>query len=166
MSTRLGTLQPHHLDDVVTLEAFARDRPWSARTLAEELVRDSRCYVGAWEGDRLVGFGALHLGLDEAEVLTLVVAPELRRCGIGRLLIERLADEAATRGATSLILEVAATNHAADALYRSVGFTDLGRRRGYYPDGGDAMVMRYRLSPRAPVPQRRVSPAAGTVTPT
>ncbi|MBW3661940.1 MAG: ribosomal protein S18-alanine N-acetyltransferase [Actinobacteria bacterium] len=164
MTTRLATLGARHLDDVVALEAFARDRPWSVRTFAEELVRDDRCYVGAWEGDRLVGFGGLHIGPDEADVLTLVVAPEQRRRGIGRLLVERLADEAVTRGATSLILEVAATNHAAEALYRSVGFTDVGRRPGYYPDGGDAVMLCHCLAARAPVLQRRVARAAGNVT--
>ena len=44
------------------------------------------------------------------------------------------------RGAVSATLEVAAGNMAALALYRAAGFTTRGRRRGYYRDGGDALI--------------------------
>lgn len=164
MRPRTGRLGARDLADVVALEAYARERPWSAATLAEELVRPDRHYLGAWNGDELVGFGALHLGPDEAEVLTLVVAPPHRGRGIGRLLVGRLVEEAEARGSSSLHLEVAASNTPAMTLYRSLNFTDIGLRPAYYPGGDDAVLLVYRFGPRAPVLRRGVSRSAGTVT--
>lgn len=83
---------------------------------------------------------------DEAEILTLAVAPALRRQGIGRALLEAAAAEAARRGALALFLEVAAANTSARALYAAAGFTQVGLRRRYYPGGIDALVLRRPLA--------------------
>lgn len=74
---------------------------------------------------------------DEAELLTLAVAPPARRQGLGRGLLAHFLDEARRRGATRAFLEVAADNGPACALYQAGGFAEDGRRRGYYrgPDG-------------------------------
>jgi ribosomal-protein-alanine N-acetyltransferase len=55
--------------------------------------------------------------------------------------------EAGRRGAGALFLEVAGANAAARALYARMGFRDVGRRRRYYADGTDALVMRAALNP-------------------
>jgi ribosomal-protein-alanine N-acetyltransferase len=83
---------------------------------------------------------------DEAEILTLAVAPTARRRGIGAALLGATRDRAAARGATALFLEVAADNAPARALYASAGFVPVGKRAGYYADGGDAIVLRADLS--------------------
>jgi ribosomal protein S18 acetylase RimI-like enzyme len=54
----------------------------------------------------------------------------------------RAYDDAVTAGATQVLLEVSSTNHAALAFYAAEGFTTLDRRRRYYRDGSDAVVMR------------------------
>jgi ribosomal-protein-alanine N-acetyltransferase len=82
---------------------------------------------------------------DEGEILTLGTHPEHRRKGIaGRLLAAALAD-LAMNGCRRVMLEVAADNTAARALYEAAGFHDIGRRPGYYrrPDGSrvDARLM-------------------------
>lgn len=82
---------------------------------------------------------------DEAEVLTLAVDPASQRQGIGRALLERAAATAQERGAQAIFLEVAADNAPAQALYAALGFAAVGCRRGYYPSGGDALVLRRRL---------------------
>ena len=57
----------------------------------------------------------------------------------------------ATRyGAKSMFLEVSLTNIAAQALYGRMGFTQVGRRRRYYPDGADALVMRRDIATAPP----------------
>jgi len=88
------------------------------------------------------GFVLARVAADEAEILTLAVAPAARRRGLARALLRRAANEAAAAGATSLFLEVADDNAAARALYAAEGFTEVGRRRRYYPGGGDALVLR------------------------
>jgi ribosomal-protein-alanine N-acetyltransferase len=79
---------------------------------------------------------------DDAEVLTLAVTPEARRRGIGSALLRSAIERAAARGAAQMFLEVSVNNAAARALYAGNGFTDAGRRRRYYADGTDALVMR------------------------
>lgn len=78
------------------------------------------------------GFALIRVALDEAELLALAVAPGARRCGLGRALLAAALCESERLGAASLMLEVSAENAPARALYDRAGFTEIGRRRGYY----------------------------------
>lgn len=95
------------------------------------------------EGDAGLLLGRAVAG--EAELLTIAVAPEARRRGLGRKLIARFLYQAQLRGTERAYLEVAADNAPAIALYESAGFVPVGRRRGYYltPEGQrlDALVL-------------------------
>jgi [ribosomal protein S18]-alanine N-acetyltransferase len=71
-----------------------------------------------------------------------------RRC-IAAALLARAAGEAGGRGARSLFLEVAETNVPARLLYGAAGFAEIGRRRRYYEDGTDALIMKLTLRDRA-----------------
>jgi len=82
---------------------------------------------------------------DEAEVLTLAVDPAVRRTGIGRALLDQAMGTARQRGAAAMFLEVAFANAPARSLYAGASFVQVGRRRGYYPEGGDALVLRRSL---------------------
>jgi ribosomal-protein-alanine N-acetyltransferase len=75
----------------------------------------------------------------EVEILTLAVAPQARRQGIGRALVAQVAS--ATPG-QPIFLEVAADNAAGQALYRTAGFLECGCRRDYYGPGRDALILR------------------------
>jgi [ribosomal protein S18]-alanine N-acetyltransferase len=86
------------------------------------------------------------LTVDEAEVLTLAVAPETRRQGIARELLHAMCNEARLRGGRMMFLEVAVGNVAARDLYRRFGFTEAGRRRNYYVDKSDALLLRMNIS--------------------
>ncbi|HET6608027.1 MAG TPA: ribosomal protein S18-alanine N-acetyltransferase [Rhodopila sp.] len=93
------------------------------------------------------GLILIRIAADEAEVLTLAVAPDARRNGFGHALLRQAMETLAVQGAHSLFLEVSVSNPAALALYRKAGFVTAGRRRRYYPDGSDAAVMRCPLIP-------------------
>jgi ribosomal-protein-alanine N-acetyltransferase len=82
---------------------------------------------------------------DDAEVLTLAVAPSVRRQGVATRLLSAAVTEARGCGATAVFLEVATTNLAAQALYRRAGLVEVGRRRRYYADGSDGIVLRLNL---------------------
>jgi ribosomal-protein-alanine N-acetyltransferase len=100
------------------------------------------------------GFALGRVAADEAELLTIAVAPEARRQGLGRARLSAFQAEAARRGAVTAYLEVAETNAAARALYDAAGWVEAGRRRGYYrAEAGpaiDALVMTRRLAPTPP----------------
>jgi ribosomal-protein-alanine N-acetyltransferase len=93
-----------------------------------------------------VGFVLARVAADEAEILTLAVAPTARRQGHGGALLAGAMAAAAARGACAMFLEVAEHNAAARALYGAAGFAEAGRRRGYYADGADALVLRRGLT--------------------
>ena len=88
------------------------------------------------------GFVLVRVAADEAEILTLAVLPERQRHGLASLLMEAANRKAALLGAAAMFLEVAESNDAARALYARLGYEQVGLRRRYYPDGGDALVLR------------------------
>lgn len=93
----------------------------------------------------VAGFVLARVAADEAEILSLAVAPAERRRGLARRLLDTAMRTLAARGATRLFLEVAADNGAALALYGGLAFREVGRRRQYYRrrDGAaaDAIVL-------------------------
>ncbi len=123
---------------------------WDAASLARLIGAEAATSFVAVTGaeHQVIGFIVAFSAVDEAEVLTLAVDPAWRRLGIGRRLVETLAEQLAEHGVTDLILEVAAGNGAARALYRTAGFAEAGRRPGYYAVAGkqpeDAIVLRRR----------------------
>lgn len=97
--------------------------------------------VAAGEEAPPAGFILIRVAADEAEVLTLAVHPAARRQGLGLVLLETAMAAALAQGAARLFLEVSVANEGAQALYAAAGFTEAGRRRRYYPDGSDALVL-------------------------
>lgn len=93
------------------------------------------------------GFAFGRVVLDEVELMLIVIAPEHRRRGEGRRLLDRFEAEAATAGATVVHLEVAASNLAARALYAAAGYAPVGLRAGYYRNGDDAHLLTKSLRP-------------------
>ncbi|MGH3735126.1 MAG: ribosomal protein S18-alanine N-acetyltransferase [Micromonosporaceae bacterium] len=125
-------------------DLFGAER-WTAAMFWSELAH-GHYYRVARDGDTVVGYAGLaSSGPDEATVQNIAVRRDRQRRGIGEALLRDLLAEAARRGATRVLLEVAAPNTAAQALYQRYGFTTIGRRRGYYqPSNTDALVMQRR----------------------
>lgn len=80
-------------------------------------------------------------GAGEADVQTLAIAPKMRRQGWARKLLTLGMRWARDRGAQLIFLEVRESGQAAQALYQSIGFTEIGRRPGYYPGGKEAAIV-------------------------
>jgi [ribosomal protein S18]-alanine N-acetyltransferase len=101
----------------------------------------------------LGGFALAQVAADEAEILTLGVTEAWRRHGVGAQLVAGIMRAAARAGARSLFLEVADGNAAARAMYARAGFTEAGRRAGYYAREGapqeDALVLKTTLEASA-----------------
>ncbi len=123
-------------------ESFPLAERWGPDAMALQLEQPN-CFGHI---DPAGGFVLARIAADEAEILTIAVAPGRRRAGSGQALLSAAIATATRYGAKSMFLEVSLTNLAAQALYQRLGFTQVGRRRRYYPDGGDALVMRRDLS--------------------
>ncbi len=133
---------------LAALHAASFDQPWDAAAFAIFLADPAGlCLLVDDAGTGPLGFVLARRAADEAEILTLAVAPEHRRRGVGRALMRAAQEALAERGARRLFLEVGEDNEAAVALYAGLGFTVAGRRPGYYQQpgrgagGGDALLM-------------------------
>jgi ribosomal-protein-alanine N-acetyltransferase len=125
--------------------AFPPADRWGAQAIGLMLDLPGHFALLADAAGQPAGFAMGRVAADQAEVLTIAVMPGSRRLGVGRALMRALAEHAARDGAVELFLEVATANEAARALYAALGAQVAGHRRAYYPDGGDALVLRLSL---------------------
>ncbi|MPR00230.1 ribosomal-protein-alanine N-acetyltransferase [Modestobacter sp. I12A-02628] len=137
-------MTPADLPAVMVLEEelFAPDT-WTRSMYADELRRtETRHYVVAVdEAGTVLGYAGLIAYPEEAHIATIGVTATAQGRGIGAQLLDTLLAEADRRSRV-VLLEVRADNEVAQGLYRRRGFTEVGRRRGYYqPSGTDAVVM-------------------------
>lgn len=114
---------------LATLHArcFTTPRPWSPAAFAT-LLADPACVVE----HSAHGFAIARIALDEAELLTICIAPESQNQGAGRRLLAALHSRLHSLGVREVFLEVAATNSPARALYAASGYSAAGIRPKYY----------------------------------
>ncbi len=139
------------LDRVMEIEKEGFAHPWSADLLRREMTHDWSTVLVATEvrhgfgglpREIVVGFIVFWLVHDEVHVLNIATAAEERRRGIGRALMHEAAERGRRAGAVLATLEVRRSNAAAIALYRELGYRQVGVRPNYYADEGeDAIVM-------------------------
>ena len=165
----IKTVGPFDLGRLARLHQSCFDDPWSRTDLAHLLALPggfgilARLFEGSLsgiDGMRGVGFALCRVVRDEGELLAIGVGPGYRRRSIGAVLLRDCLERSRSIGALSMFLEVAADNHSAQALYRTFGFVEVGRREGYYlrPDGSrmNAYTMRCDLKEaNLPTPELR-----------
>jgi ribosomal-protein-alanine N-acetyltransferase len=145
-SRRIRPLVPPDLREVLAIESGSFGRPWTEEMFLGELARDevTRALVleereeEAWA---IRGFVLAWLVEDELHINDLAIDASHRRRGLAVSLVAELLALAFTGGARFATLEVRAGNLPAIALYTSLGFGLAGRRRGYYQDGEDALIL-------------------------
>jgi ribosomal-protein-alanine acetyltransferase len=149
MVFELRVATPDDLDPIMALETSTFDSDaWSLESMSAELGSPHTYYLAAIDPSAqrdLVGYGGLlaPAASGEADIQTLAVAPDARRQGLGRRIVNALLAEARSRGVREVFLEVRADNPNARALYDSLGFEQIAIRARYYqPDGVDAQIMR------------------------
>lgn len=136
---RLFDPQADDIAILAALHATSFADAWSAAS-----IRDLLAGPGVFAFLRENGFILARAVGGEAEILTLAVAPNARRQGIGQALVRQAANHAQGLGAAALFLEVAKDNEAARKLYAGLGFMPVGQRKAYY-DGKDAEILKVAL---------------------
>ena len=109
-------------------------KPWSADDFRD--LKNSGCEIIMSEN----GFIVYRIAVDEAEIITIGVNPEMRRTGIASAMIGIIEKTIKNQGVKKIFLEVASNNIAAQKLYKNCGFSVIGLRPKYY-DGVDAILM-------------------------
>ncbi|MFI4891222.1 MAG: ribosomal protein S18-alanine N-acetyltransferase [Steroidobacterales bacterium] len=136
----------HDLDIpvVVSIERAGYQFPWSEGIFRDCLRVGYICRV-IDVGGALAGYGIMSVGAGEAHILNVCIGDEYRCRGLGRNLMLHLMQRARALGMDEAFLEVRPSNLVASRLYHSLGFEQIGVRRGYYqaPMGReDASVLR------------------------
>lgn len=114
---------------------------WSLDAVAGELLADGRRGVLDERAGAVAGYAITMLADDTADLQRIGVHPDHQRRGVAQTLLRTVIDQAGRDGVDRMLLEVSADNEAALGLYRREGFAEIHRRRRYYPDGSDAVVM-------------------------
>src|SRR5262245_32224014 len=128
------------LPSVISIERRSFPTPWSLAMFVLELSKPSGICLAAEDDEGLVGYLVCARYDDVWHLMNVAVNPERRRRGVATELIERLFEEAGSRG--RFTLEVRVSNGPAIAMYERFGFRSAGRRRLYYHDNNeDALIM-------------------------
>jgi ribosomal-protein-alanine N-acetyltransferase len=130
------------LPEIEVIERRAYHTPWSRSMFASELAKGTSISLGAFEGDRLVGYIVNSRYVDAWHVMNVAVDPDFQRRGIASRLLERLFELTVDDDGRGYTLEVRVSNKEAIKLYEKLGFERHGIRRGYYTDNReDALIM-------------------------
>jgi ribosomal-protein-alanine acetyltransferase len=135
------------VERVMEIERRIQPHPWTHGNFTDALGSGYIGKVAELDGE-MVGYAVLMPAMDEAHLLTLGIAAESQRKGLGKELLQNMMNLARGIGMRRIILEVRPSNAAAVALYRKGGFREIGMRRGYYAAGTgreDAIVMELEL---------------------
>ena len=134
--------QPHDAAAIAALHAASFRRGWDEdevyRLLVDRTVVAHRLMLRR----TTIGFIMSRIAADEAEILSVAIAPARRGRGLSRSLLDFHLRNLAGRGVRTVFLEVDEHNEPARRLYRGAGFNEISRRQGYYESGATALVLR------------------------
>ena len=139
----IAQMQKEHLQYIADLEKMCFSTPWTYENLAEELNNDTAYFfVALDEDEEVIGYIGVSVVADSCFVNNIAVYPACRRQGVGTALMKIAIMTADARGTDFISLEVRESNFAAIALYQSLGFEEMGRRKNFYRrPQEDALIM-------------------------
>ena len=134
------------LAEVLVLEQGVYPHPWTHANFADSLASGYQAWVLRDAPGQLLAYFLLMTMVDEAHLLNLAVSGAMQGRGLGRFMLDQVVACARGQGMDSLLLEVRPSNLRALEIYRRYGFSQIGRRKAYYPCANglreDAIVMR------------------------
>lgn len=145
---RIRSMNGADLEQVIAIDRLSFSVPWPQKAYEHELKENPAAFLWVAEactadvGCRVVGLIVVWQIMDEAHIATIAIHPDYRRLGIGSQLLGYALREAKQKGALRAMLEVRASNMAAQEMYRKFGFEVVYRRPRYYKDNfEDALLM-------------------------
>lgn len=153
-------MQLTDLDAVLAIESVSHIHPWSRGNFSDSLAAAHWAYCirpalnpaeakpGSFLDPQVLwAYCILYPAVDELHLLNITVSPKLRKLGLGTRMMEAIEGVAVQQKMPRIILEVRPTNESAFALYRKLGYEQIGLRKAYYPANPetgvreDALVM-------------------------
>lgn len=145
---RISPFRRADMKDVLVLEEVCFPGEAFDKALFERFA--AKCpelFLVARRGGRLIGYSLAEIQGEEAELVSIAVAPGERRQGVGEALLLATVRRLRRAGCATCRLSVRTTNTGAIRLYEKLGFRPVGRIRNYYADGADAIRMKKDLAP-------------------
>ena len=137
----ITALSPDNAEEVYQVEKACFSTPWSLESFRKDLENKNAVYVCLEEDGKVIGYVGMWNISGEGNINNVAVLPDYRRKGYGRLLLSHLISYANEHQLLLLTLEVRASNEGAIHLYESCGFEVVGRRKKYYDNCEDAILM-------------------------
>lgn len=131
------------IEHVYQLELLCHSHPWSKKLFLSNFGKRYFNHV-ILDGQRVIGYFVASSVAGEVTLMNIAVEPKKQGAGMGRLLLQFLKDLSFTNGEQEIWLEVRASNSAALALYNRLGFSEVDKRKDYYPSEQgreDAIIM-------------------------
>ena len=139
---RVVPMRQEHLGALAEIERLSFSKPWSLESLGAELRNETAHFFTAEFHGAAIGYKGLHTVCGEGYIANVAVHPGYRRKGIARTLLQHVKEYARQNSLSFLTLEVRPSNGPAATLYRSEGFLEAGRRKGFYSNPReDALIL-------------------------
>lgn len=132
------------VESIASIEQACFDDPWSKGVIGECFSQPHYIWETFTKDGQVVAYACASVSFDEGEILRIAVLPSYRRLGIGEQVLARVLARLQKQGTEKVFLEVRASNIPAQMLYGKMGFTVIGRRKGYYSGNEDAVIMERR----------------------
>jgi len=128
---------------LLEIELVSFPLPWSAGMFMIQLgLSDETENLVILTGERIIGYISSWYGYEEVHILSIAVAPDERGSEAAAMLLVAAEDMGVKNGCHKAVLEVRVSNGRAIRFYEKHGFTQVGRRKGYYSDSGeDALIL-------------------------
>ncbi len=134
-------MQPCHVGEVARIEQALISTPWSSKLILELTEQSNTVAKVLLVGDAVVGYYSFYVIGEEADVNNIAIDAPYQGKGLSKLLMQDLFAECKERNISEITLEVGANNAVAQSLYTKYGFKEEGRRKNYYNNTEDAIIM-------------------------
>ena len=140
MQRKILKMQEQYLE-ILAQDLNEYDDFWNEKILKDEFYNENSEYFVICEDEIVCGFAGLWFNIDEAHIMNIAVRKDFRKKGIGSELLNFLIGEAKSKKKMCITLEVSDDNVPAIELYKKFEFEILGRRKKYYNNVNDAIIM-------------------------
>lgn len=136
---KIDKLTKEDIPQVVLLEEKFLGETLGSEMLENELENEFMCFLSAKDNQKVLGYIGAYVINGELEILNFVVDGLHQRTGIGTLLFNELLNR--YPDAKSVVLEVREQNEKGINFYKKNNFNVISKRKHYYKNGDDALVM-------------------------
>lgn len=140
----LRRMEKQDLAEVLAIQDELKFQEWKESHFQAEIDNVLFSLPFVLENGKILAYAVMQIQADEAELCTIAVRASFQGLGLGSLLLESLQEILVQRKVNACFLEVRASNLGAQALYHKTGFVFIGTRKKYYPDGENALILRWK----------------------